>query len=528
MKKSYISRMTLDWEQLPVSDHQTEKNHPFAYEFDILGEFSLLRLLNTSSSKGGSDRLAAWLLSNEPNQAEIEQRQSLVDELEGMSRFRNHLSLVAKLSKGSETTRHEGTWISEWIERTHPTYSLQISLIASLILAPLTLILILLAIFHSIPQLWIISFSLYILLFVLVQPRLAPMFHESTSLEKSLRKFRNVFTHFEQSSYRDAPNLELLCHAFTKPSHKPSEAMKRIQRVTTGASFRTNTLLWLLLNLVMPWDLYFAYRLEQIKKRLEDDLPNWLDAWFEIEALCSLATFAYLNPHSSRPQIKPGTDSPILYVEGLGHPLIPYESRIPNDFKIKAIGDLAIITGSNMSGKSTFLRTLGINLVLANAGGHVIATSFEYNLFRLFASIGVSDSITDGISFFYAEVKRLKSLLDELQLDRETPILYCIDEIFKGTNNKERLIGSREILKELILHRGVGLIATHDLELVHLAEEFDQISNFHFREEIKKGKMIFDYILQQGPCPTTNALKIMELEGLPVNAELSEGKEAGG
>jgi DNA mismatch repair ATPase MutS len=240
-----------------------------------------------------------------------------------------------------------------------------------------------------------------------------------------------------------------------------------------------------------------------------------LDVWYELEALCSLATFAYLNPEFVFPTIEPGY---IVSARQIGHPLIAADERICNDFALDTLGEVVIVTGSNMSGKSTFLRTLGVNLILAYAGGVVSAQELRVGLFRPFTCIKVSDSVVDGFSYLYAEVRRLKALLTALQDDEnERPLFFLIDEIFRGTNNQERLIGSRSYIRALVGGNGVGLISTHDLELIKLADEFSQISNYHFREEVINGKMAFDYQLRTGPSPTTNALKIMKLEGLPVD-----------
>jgi DNA mismatch repair ATPase MutS len=185
-----------------------------------------------------------------------------------------------------------------------------------------------------------------------------------------------------------------------------------------------------------------------------------------------------------------------------------------------ALGEVVIITGSNMSGKSTFLRTLGVNLCLAYAGGVVCASTFQATLFRLFTCIRVSDSVTDGYSYFYAEVRRLKALLVELEQRERLPLFFLIDEIFKGTNNRERLIGSRSYVHALVGRNCMGAISTHDLELVKLADVLPEVKNYHFREEVIDGRMVFDYRLRPGPCPTTNALKIMQMEGLPVEEQL--------
>ncbi len=278
-------------------------------------------------------------------------------------------------------------------------------------------------------------------------------------------------------------------------------------------------MLWILINALFPWDLSVAALLRRVKADLARALPEWLSIWHELEALGSLATFAYLNPEAAFPDVLPEAQAsaPLLKARRIGHPLIREERRVCNDFEIERTGEVVIITGSNMAGKSSFLRTLGINLCLAYAGGAVQASSLRVGLFRLYSSMRVNDSVSDGISFFYAEVQRLKAILDALESDDPLPLLFLIDEIFRGTNNRERLIGSRAYLRALVGKHGAGVIATHDLELVKLADEFPSILNAHFREDVVDGRMVFDYLLRPGPCPTTNALKVMRLAGLPVD-----------
>jgi len=243
--------------------------------------------------------------------------------------------------------------------------------------------------------------------------------------------------------------------------------------------------------------------------------------WFELEALNSLASFAYLNPEYILPEIvscenQEDTNIPFR-AGGLGHPLIPEEQKVVNDFAMNKLGEIDIITGSNMSGKSTFLETLGINLCLAYAGGPVNASLFKTHLFRVFTCIKISDSVTEGYSYFYAEVRRLRALLTAVEAGDKMPLYFLIDEIFRGTNNRERLIGSEAYIAALVGRNCLGVIATHDLELVKLANRFSEIRNYHFKEDVIDGQMIFNYILREGPSPTTNALKIMQMEGLPID-----------
>jgi DNA mismatch repair ATPase MutS len=286
-----------------------------------------------------------------------------------------------------------------------------------------------------------------------------------------------------------------------------------------AAGIQKSPLLWLPLNLLMPWDFFFTLQLDRYKARLRNLLPQWLDTWYELEALSALANFAYLNPDYTFPEVldqPEAPDQPLFEAHALGHPLLPAAEKICNDFSIEDLRQIAIITGSNMSGKSTFLRTLGVNLCLAYAGGPVNASRLRVAPLRLFTCINVSDSLSDGISYFYAEVRRLKALLDALEDEHAFPVLFLIDEIFRGTNNRERQIGSRAYIRALATARGVGVISTHDLELIHLSEQMPGVHNFHFREEVAGDHMTFDYRLRPGPCPTTNALRIMALAGLPV------------
>jgi DNA mismatch repair ATPase MutS len=259
--------------------------------------------------------------------------------------------------------------------------------------------------------------------------------------------------------------------------------------------------------------LWWTKRLRQIQHSIERQIPTWLDRLAEVEAASALATFAYLHPGCVWPKQAPGAT---LNATQLGHPLIQPGTRITNDIRFSGLGTIHLITGSNMSGKSTFLRTVGINVCLAQAGAPVCATTFEWSWSRLACCIRVNDSLDAGLSFFYAEVKRLKSILSATQEHNAPPVLFLIDEIFKGTNNRERLIGSRAYIKALSKGNGLGLVSTHDLELTDLENEIASLANTHFREIVTGGALEFDYTLRPGPCPTTNALKIMKLEGLPV------------
>lgn len=534
IKQIQIARINLDWEQLPRSEAATPESapapeqHPFATDLDAIGERSLHRLLDTAVTQEGSRRLKSWLLSERPDAQIIEQRQSLVQELCGLSLFRDKLQLQAAIAgresqaerkvRRSQINRWDANTLVRWLEHSAHEVgeSLRSTVIQLAILAALNIALLVLAVLNLIPHVWPIVFLIYIGVMIAKQSPIMSAWGEVQDLEKTLRRFGAIFQYLESRRYPGRAQLAQVCAPFLDPHKRPSAELRRVERIAAALGLRTNALLWLLVNALVPWDFFFTYRLEQLKKELSQLVPRWLDAWYELEALNSLANFAWLNPSYEFPEVVSAVTQ--LDARQLGHPLIKPEHKTCNDFELDENHRIVILTGSNMAGKSTFLRTVGLNLCLAYAGAPVNAERFRVSLFRLFTCIKVSDSVQDGLSYFYAEVKRLKLLLAAAESADDLPLMFLIDEIFRGTNNRERHIGSYAFIRALSRRRNaLGLIATHDLELTGLASEIPGIVNAHFREEVGEGRMVFDYQLRPGPCPTTNALKIMRIEGLPVD-----------
>jgi hypothetical protein len=524
IKRSHVGRLNLDWKNIPLPYPSAQQpEHPFEIDLDITGERSLHRLLDTAITKEGSERLRGWLLSTAPDHELIQRRQSLIRELSFFPLFRDKLSLFSALAAKGSNKQWDASALLEWLQRSTPFRSLKPLLVLLTLLSAVNLILFALSTLNLMPSLWPTSFLVYFSALFLAsvwRAREVGSFKEALSMELSLNQLKAIFQHLESYSYGDKPELARLCAPFLDPNNRPSVQLRRVERIASALSLRANPIVWFSVHAVVPWDFYYAIRLNQAKAGLKSLLPVWLDTLFEIEALSSMANFAYLNPDYVFPKERPGDREGLVFnARALGHPLIPANEKVCNDFALNDEQGIAIITGSNMAGKSTFLRTLGINLCLAYAGAPVNAGSLDTSLFRISTCIKVSDSVTDGISYFYAEVKRLKALLFASDNEDAFPLFFLIDEIFRGTNNIERHIGSRSYVRALSKRRVVGAIATHDLELVKLADEMLRIVNYHFREEVRDGRMIFDYKLRSGPCPTTNALKIMEMEGLPVELE---------
>jgi hypothetical protein len=516
IKQTHLARMNLDWDAIPqAADIEVSTDHPFALDLDMVGDHSIVQLVDTAVSVEGSKRLTDWLLETHPVLENSLNRQDTVRELEQMTLFRDKLSLNATLATEAAGEKWPGRRVLTWLEAHTNGRSLRpvLWLLAGLAVVNITLLAGYLA--GWLPPLFLISLILYGVIFALRSGDAVPIFEDAYFLEKSLRRLGTVFHYLENARLGKNFQVKTVCAPFLDEAERPSAYLGRVTQLLAMAGLRQNPFLWLFLNGLVPWDIFVSDRLNTCKQELQTRLPVWLDAWFELEALSSLATLAYLNPDTIFPTIMPEAERPFTTLS-IGHPLIPDKTRIYNNFQIDELGTVDIITGSNMAGKSSFLRTLGVNLCLAYAGGSVFAQSFESRLFRLYTSIRVADSVTDGFSYFYAEVRRLEGLLSALKVEDERPLFFLIDEIFRGTNNRERLIGSQAYVKTLVGQRGVGLIATHDLELVKLAEDRPLVHNFHFRDGVENGRMTFDYTLHPGPCPTTNALKIMELAGLPI------------
>ncbi len=513
------ARIELNWERIPgVPTGEPQSEHPFAIDLDITGEHSLHRLLNVATSQGGSQRLQDWLLNTRPDMETIGRRQALVRELAGMPLFRDRLLVKSLIAARNVAEQWEGRRLLRWLEQEPPSPWLRPLLFVAIGLMIVNIALFLLAFLAGFPQYWMLSLLATIVFLFATRKERGDLFEDTNFLRYAFAQLSGVFSYLETFRYGPHERVRQLCQPFFEDRQsRPSLLLKRISRLSSAATLERNGLLWLIVNALVPWDFFIADRLAQYKQRLAKRLPLWLDTWFELEALNSLANFAYLNPEYSMPEIMPDTESGKIpfKARNMGHPLIPAGKKVVNDFEMDSMGEIALITGSNMSGKSTFLRTIGVNLCLAYAGGPVDASSFQTRLFKVFTSMRVNDSVTEGYSYFYAEVRRLKALLSALD-EGDLPLFFLIDEIFRGTNNRERRIGSESYIRALAGRNCLGVISTHDLELVKLAETLPAIQNKHFREDVLDGHMVFDYILRPGPCPTTNALKIMQMEGLPV------------
>ena len=553
IKDTHRARQRLDWNALPAPrDYAQPADHPFAGDLDLVGRHSLLRLLDTTVSTRGRALLAEWLLAPPPSPEAVAARQRLVRELVQRPLLRDRVILAADAAPDaveSETIAH--ALAGSAAPRLAPWLALQS------ILAGLTALGVVWEFGFGGPRLWSYTLLAYALLYLLLSGSIAPIFGAALELNTQLERLWRVLRRLESRRDAGAAELTALCAPFRSPAARPSQHLRRLSRIVSALSVKAHPLVHLGVNILGPWDLYFAHRYTAARRAIAASVPAWLEALAQFEAAAALARFSDLNPGYPFPEILPAAAVPKLAAEALGHPLIPHDRRVLNDFSLAGRGAIGLVTGSNMSGKSTFLRTIGINACLALAGAPVCARSFALPPVQVWCSVRIQDDLEEGLSYFYAEVRRLRRILDAASIGiTATPgvspgvaegfegaggsrgagrggaaapnvhpaaaegprsnVLFLIDEIFKGTNNRERLIGSEAYLRALTHGDGFGLVTTHDLELTALAAANPTIVNLHFQETITAGRLTFDYRLRPGPCPTTNALRIMALEGLPV------------
>lgn len=506
------ARLNLEWENLPPPRPITLQDKSLAFDLDLTGHRSLHQWLDTTISRRGTQLLAEWLTASRPNTEAMRARQNIVRELRTRARFRYRFELTYRRVLKREL---EGENLLEWLKTEFPSARLRWALPLATLLVALNLFLFALWQFAAFPPFFLAALGAYIAFYYWNQKHLETVLGAVVRVHAELDKFRALVQYLERASYYKAPHLAALCAPFQNSAPAPSQQLRKIGIITAGVGLRNNPLLAVLLNVILPWDFLFAFLADRQRARVAQTLPAWVRVTHELDALIALGNFAALNPDATFPEIRADAEF-VLRALQLGHPLIHPSHRVCNDFEIDALGQVDILTGSNMAGKSTFLKTIGVNFCLAYAGAPVLAEKFVAQPLRLCTCIRITDSLVDGFSYFYAEVKCLRALLEALQAEEEFPLLYLIDEIFRGTNNRERLIGSRAYIAQLLGARGAGLIATHDLELAQFADADARAQNFHFRDEVTDGRLVFDYRLHAGACPTTNALKIMELEGLPI------------
>lgn len=312
----------------------------------------------------------------------------------------------------------------------------------------------------------------------------------------------------------EAPLLQKLRGTLESDGRRASQEIARLERIVGFADARQNELFRFLIGPLLMWDAHCALALLRWRDRAGLRLRVWLETLAEAEAVASLAAFAFEHPEFAWPEL---TREALFEARSLGHPLIAAERRVANDVRLPTSGHALVITGSNMSGKSTLLRALGTNAVLAAAGAPVCASALRVGPLRVATSMRISDSLEQGVSHFYAELQRLKAVIDRAHEPGSDPVLFLLDEILHGTNSRERIIGACAVVRELLSLGALGAVSTHDLGITALETELrGRVENAHFEEQVQGDAMTFDYVLRPGIVQSSNALRLMRAVGIAV------------
>lgn len=524
-----LARLDRNWTQLPEQQLLGEYSDLiFADDLDVAGSASLLSLLNLAGTPPGRRTLQQWLAET-PAWPDVCKRQAAVKLLKDRRALR--LSIIRTVnasSDGSEDVYGLPNWANSppWLPQHRLAHGLSY-LGPAMVLGGAALLAG--AIFGQLP--WLVNagiillgggFLINILVTVAWGSWIHDIFQQVTGQHQAVYRFADVFEAFE-----DLPDDQgLLTDIRRAATESPTSARRGFARLLWNvrlANLQRDPIMYvvyLVLQLLLLWDFRVLRRLEQWKAEFGAEVGNWFAALGTCEALVSCGTLADEYPHWAFPQDTASPDD-LLLAEQLGHPLLPDATRVRNDLHLRRQRPLLLVTGSNMAGKSTFMRAVGLNLLLARTGCPVCAERLCAPQYDLATSIRVRDSLRDGVSFFMAELKRLKEVVDMAEHRRpDAPhrILFLLDEILQGTNSRERQIAVASVLGKLLSLGATGLVSTHDLDLA-TADTIESVSQVvHFREyfETENGRevMRFDYHMRPGSTPTTNALKLLKLVGL--------------
>jgi len=510
--RNEIKSMDGDYSPFEVGDEYIDPDHSYSYDLDIFGKNSLFNCVNRSVTIFGKNRLADYFSNSFDFKDQIAERQQSVAELSENIDFRQQMQLVFFGQKSVEKDQQEfRVWLAS--ENTLLQnrifnlirFTLPVITISSIILSIAGLVVSQIPVMMVILQLLIVS-----------RYGRKTMHVESllTSKVGIISKYAEFLLLIEKQKFKTPFLADLKNRLSHDGIETPGTIIRKLSKLLNWIDSNLNIIAAVVLNGLFLFNLHLLVAVEKWKARYGNDIPRWFAITGEFDALCSLANFACNNPQYIYPE--EATEDYLLDAVNLGHPLIPINECVTNSINISGWNQFCIITGANMSGKSTFLRTVGTNYILAMIGAPVFASKFKFFPIRLHSSIRTSDSLSRKESFFYAELKRLKGIISELESGQRTFIL--LDEILKGTNSKDKQAGSIALLEQLIKYESVGLIATHDLILGDLIKSYPKnISNLCFEIQIVNDEMSIDYKLQEGVCQNLNATFLMKKMGILID-----------
>ena len=503
-----LQALSGDYSSFEDGKEYVNPEHPYSFDLDIFGRRSLFQSINRTCTFFGKNRLAKWLQNHLHEKTSIEKRQEMVREISEHTLFREQFRVAGLVHHGQSSDAEK---IQAWSQS--PAQYLHAGWVKAFIWGvPVinSLLLITSLIGWTSFSCLGLSFGIFLVLSFGIIKRATYIQETYGKQLKSLNGYARLIALAKAEDWKSAGMLELM-ERFNLNGQSPVQALQQLSKELDRLDLRNNQFLYVLLEGSIFFQLQEIVRIERWKVRYGQHISEWLETVGELDALCSLGTFAYNHPQYTYPEL---TEKPFCFLATqMGHPLMPASQCVKNDATIPSRPFFLIITGANMAGKSTYLRTIGVNYLLACIGAPVCCERLKLYPNQLITSLRTSDSLSDNESYFFAELKRLKRIIDLLNQGQQ--LFIILDEILKGTNSMDKQKGSFDLIRQFMQLKANGIIATHDLLLGSLIKQFpEEIRNYCFEADIKENELTFSYKLREGVAQNMNACFLMKKMGI--------------
>lgn len=503
-----LQALSGDYSSFEDGKEYVNPEHPYSFDLDIFGRRSLFQSINRTCTFFGKNRLAKWLQNHLHEKTSIEKRQEMVREISEHTLFREQFRVAGLVHHGQSS---DGEKIQAWSQS--PAQYLHAGWVKAFIwgVPVINSLLLITSLAGWTSFSWLgLSFGIFLVLSFGIIKRATYIQETYGKQLKSLNGYARLIALAKAENWKSAGMQELM-ERFNLNGQSPIQALQQLSKELDRLDLRNNQFLYVLLEGSIFFQLQEIVRIERWKVRYGQHISEWLETVGELDALCSLGTFAYNHPQYTYPEL---TEKPFCFLATqMGHPLMPASQCVKNDATIPSRPFFLIITGANMAGKSTYLRTIGVNYLLACIGAPVCCERLKLYPNQLITSLRTSDSLSDNESYFFAELKRLKRIIDLLNQGQQ--LFIILDEILKGTNSMDKQKGSFDLIRQFMQPKANGIIATHDLLLGSLIKQFpEEIRNYCFEADIKENELTFSYKLREGVAQNMNACFLMKKMGI--------------
>ncbi|WP_337557963.1 hypothetical protein [Phocaeicola plebeius] len=503
-----LQALSGDYSSFEDGKEYVNPEHPYSFDLDIFGRRSLFQSINRTCTFFGKNRLAKWLQNHLHEKTSIEKRQEMIREISEHTLFREQFRVAGLVHHGQSS---DGEKIQAWSQS--PAQYLHAGWVKAFIwgVPVINSLLLITSLAGWTSFSWLgLSFGIFLVLSFGIIKRATYIQETYGKQLKSLNGYARLIALAKAENWKSAGMQELM-ERFNLNGQSPIQALQQLSKELDRLDLRNNQFLYVLLEGSIFFQLQEIVRIERWKVRYGQHISEWLETVGELDALCSLGTFAYNHPQYTYPEL---TEKPFCFLATqMGHPLMPASQCVKNDATIPSRPFFLIITGANMAGKSTYLRTIGVNYLLACIGAPVCCERLKLYPNQLITSLRTSDSLSNNESYFFAELKRLKRIIDLLNQGQQ--LFIILDEILKGTNSMDKQKGSFDLIRQFMQLKANGIIATHDLLLGSLIKQFpEEIRNYCFEADIKENELTFSYKLREGVAQNMNACFLMKKMGI--------------